>query len=153
MKEGTTHVIDLVFPKDVCNRCSFLLLDVYTSYQGVSGVKDLESIVRESLLRKSIYKATCPLCKQFTGAKSRRSIAGRELPPVLALNTSIYESGMSAQQLWLDALNRNRTYVQPFLNIKGQVDGVDEANEIRYELRVSSLLFSSVFRTSSSFTE
>ena len=44
---------------------------------------------------------------------------------------------MSAQQLWLDNSNRNGTYVQPFVNIRGQVDGVDEVNEIRYELRVS----------------
>ena len=48
---------------------------------------------------------------------------------------------MSAQQLWLDAVNRNGTYVQPFINIRGQVDGVDEANEIRYELRVSGAVF------------
>ena len=44
---------------------------------------------------------------------------------------------MSAQQLWLDNSNRNGTYGQPFVNIRGQVDGVDEVNEIRYELRVS----------------
>ena len=48
---------------------------------------------------------------------------------------------MSAQQLWLDSSNRTGTYVQPFVNIRGQVDGVDEVNEIRYELRVSIAFF------------
>ncbi|KAH8117576.1 ubiquitin carboxyl-terminal hydrolase-domain-containing protein [Phellopilus nigrolimitatus] len=120
-KENMTHVVDLIFPK------SGLVSPASSS--------DFTNIVRESLFRGSAYKATCPLCKQFSTNESRKSIPSKDLPAILALNTSIYESGIASHRLWLDGRHRQGTFVQPFIEIRGQVDGVDEADVVQYELR------------------
>ncbi|THH06212.1 hypothetical protein EW145_g4234 [Phellinidium pouzarii] len=120
-KEGMTHVVDLIFPKSAATSSTSSL--------------DFATIVRDSLLRRSAYKATCPLCKQFSTNESRKSIASADLPPILALNTSIYEPGLATHHLWLDARHRQGTFVQPLVDIRGQVDGVDEAEVVQYELR------------------
>ncbi|KAI5119085.1 hypothetical protein M0805_004858 [Coniferiporia weirii] len=120
-KEGMTHVVDLIFPK--------------ASVTGPTPLPDFSTIVRDSLLRGSAYKATCPLCKQFSTNESRKSIPSADLPPVLALNTSIYEPGLATHRLWLDTRHRHGTFVRPRIEIRGQVDGVDEAEVVQYELR------------------
>lgn len=108
--------------------------------QGPSGQPpsaNFANIVSESLFRGSVYKATCPMCKQFSTNESRKSIPSKDLPSILALNTSIYEAGIASHRLWLDGRYRQGTFVQPFIEVRGQVDGIDEAEVVRYELRVS----------------
>ena len=61
----------------------------------------------------------------------------KELPPILALNTSIYDSGIPSHRLWVDSRPRQGTFVQPFIEIRGQGDGVDDPEVVQYELRVS----------------
>ena len=99
-----------------------------------------ETILRESLFRGNSYKATCPLCKQFTINESRKSISSTDLPAVLAFNTSVYESGIATHRTWIDSRGRQEAFVKPFVNIRGQVDGIDENETIGYELRVGRSL-------------
>ena len=105
--------------------------------QSLTGTMKFDAVIRESLFRSNSYKATCPLCRQYVMNNSRRSISNDNLPIVLALNTSIYETGTAAHQPWLDASNKRGPYIQPFVGIRGQVDGVNEQTEVQYELRVS----------------
>ncbi|EJD06087.1 uncharacterized protein FOMMEDRAFT_78690 [Fomitiporia mediterranea MF3/22] len=120
-KEGMAHVTDMIFPRP--------------SPGNNPPQADFASIIRESLLRSNVYKATCPLCKQFSSNESRKSVPSKDLPPVLALNTSIYEAGNSSHRLWFDSRLRQSNFLQPFVEIRGQVDGVDEAEVVQYELR------------------
>lgn len=55
---------------------------------------------------------------------------------MLAFNTSIYESGLATHRAWLDTRGRQEPFVRPFVDIRGQVDGVDQAETVQYELRV-----------------
>ncbi|KAL5528994.1 hypothetical protein ACEPAG_4968 [Sanghuangporus baumii] len=120
-KEGMAHVTDLMFPK--------------SGPTGQQAALDFATIVRESLLRGNVYKATCPLCKQFSTNESRKSISTKDLPPILALNTSIYESGIPSHRLWIDSRHRQGTFVQSFIEIRGQIEGVDDPEVVQYELR------------------
>lgn len=143
-KESMTHVTDMIFPKHVSrgiSKCRFAELGLTMVIQGTSSQPpqtDFATIVRESLFRGNVYKATCPLCKQFTTNESRKSVSSQDLPPILALNTSIYEAGISSHRLWLDTRYRQGTFAQPFIEIRGQVDGVDDVETVQYELRVST---------------
>lgn len=95
-------------------------------------------MVQESIIRDITHKATCPSCKQFTTFNSRRAILSKDLPPILTINSVIYEPGNPSHKLWLD--NRHETFVKPFIEVRGQVDGVDDAESVLYELRASQLL-------------
>lgn len=97
---------------------------------------DFASILRVSLIRQMTYKATCQTCKQFGAFSSRRSIPSSDLPPVLAVNASVYNE--DNMKLWLD--NRQSRFLSPSVEVRGEVDGVDEAMGVVYELRVSCFL-------------
>lgn len=95
---------------------------------------DFATVLRSSLIREMSYKATCQTCKQFSTFESRRLIASRDLPPILAVNASVYNP--ENLRLWLDT--KHGTFVKPFVEIRGQVDGIDDPEVVLYELRVSS---------------
>ena len=75
------------------------------------------------------YKATCQTCKQFATFSSRRSIPSSELPPVLAVNASVYNE--DNLKIWLDS--RQSRFLSPTVEVSGDVEGVDG---VEYELRV-----------------
>jgi PAB-dependent poly(A)-specific ribonuclease subunit 2 len=52
---------------------------------------------------------------------------------VLAVNASVYNE--DNMKLWLD--NRQSRFLSPSVEVRGEVDGVDEAMGVVYELRVS----------------
>jgi hypothetical protein len=52
---------------------------------------------------------------------------------VLAVNASVYNE--DNLKLWLD--NRQSRFLSPSVEVRGEVDGVDEAVGVVYELRVS----------------
>lgn len=97
---------------------------------------DFSSIVRDSLLGEVTYKATCPFCRRVAVFESRRSLATKDLPPVLAINTSVFNQENS--KFWLDA--KRRRFLTPSIILHGQVDGVDDPEAAVYELRVGVLL-------------
>lgn len=90
------------------------------------------SILRYSLLRQTTHKATCQSCKQFTNFSTKRSIPSRNLPPIIAVNASVYTD--ESLEVWLDA--RNETFLQSRIRIHGQVEGSDVQVAADYQIRV-----------------
>lgn len=78
------------------------------------------------------HKATCQTCKQFATFSSRRSIATKDLPLVLAINASAYNEENHA--FWISS--RTYSFLQPQVEIQGQVEGVDDPEVAVYQLRV-----------------
>lgn len=117
-KDNMTHIVDLTYPRKVPSN-------------EPSPAMDLSSILRHSLLRQLTHKATCQNCKNFTNFTSRRSISSRDLPPILAINACIYNDDNLA--LWLDV--RGQTFLKPQIELRGQVDGVDDQLCTAYAIR------------------
>ncbi|KAJ7168294.1 ubiquitin carboxyl-terminal hydrolase-domain-containing protein [Mycena crocata] len=115
-KENMTHVIDLTYPRPILNEPLPL---------------EFTAILRNALLRQMSHKATCQTCKHFSNFSSRRSIASRDLPPILAVNASVYTP--ESLSYWLD--NRNQTFLKPHIELHGQVEGIDDPESVVYELR------------------
>ena len=70
--------------------------------------------------------------------ESRRSLATKDLPPVLAVNTSVFNQ--ENIKFWLDV--KKRRFLTPNLSLHGQIDGVDDPEVAAYELRVRVLFLS-----------
>ncbi|KZP32520.1 PAB-dependent poly-A-specific ribonuclease subunit PAN2 [Athelia psychrophila] len=116
-KENMTHIVDLLYPRK-------------PSLNKSPQASDFSGILRESLLRQMSHKATCQTCKQFSTFASRRSLATKDLPLVLAVNASAYnEENLS---FWLDDKG---TFLKPTIEIQGQVEGVDDPEIAVYKLR------------------
>ncbi|CAL1703566.1 unnamed protein product [Somion occarium] len=118
-KDQMMHVIDLVYPRKAATN-------------NPEDGTDFPSIVRNSLLRHTSHKASCPACnRQHVSFESQRSIPNYALPPILALNASVYSE--ENHNFWRDA--RRQTFLKPTLELRGQVHGQDEASTVLYELR------------------
>jgi len=133
-----THFVDLLYPRKVCrfvksNRVgSVLTLNLQSNNNEPMPATDFASILRNSLLRQMTHKATCQTCKQFATFSSRRSIATKDLPLVLAINASAYND--ENQTFWLN--HRNQPFLRPQVEIQGQVEGSDDPEVAVYTLRV-----------------
>ncbi|KAH9857626.1 ubiquitin carboxyl-terminal hydrolase-domain-containing protein [Lenzites betulinus] len=117
-KENMTHLIDLIYP-------------VRKPTNDPAQETDFASILRNSLLRRTTHKATCQSCKLFAAFESRRAIRSRDLPPVLAVNAAVHNE--DTQKFWLD--QRRQTFLKPTVELRGQVDGMDDPESVVYELR------------------
>ncbi|KAF8919283.1 PAB-dependent poly-A-specific ribonuclease subunit PAN2 [Mucidula mucida] len=117
-KENVTHIIDLIYPRK-------------TISNEIQPPSDFASILRDSLLRQMTHKATCQSCKHFGTFSSRRSIASKDLPPILALNACLNSD--ETLKIWMD--KRNQTFLQPCVELQGQVEGEDDPEKVTYELR------------------
>ncbi|KAG6878679.1 hypothetical protein C0993_011494 [Termitomyces sp. T159_Od127] len=117
-KDNMTHLVDLTYPR-----------------KGPSNephpATDFPSILRHSLLRQIIHKATCQQCLVPTSFTSRRSIPSRDLPPILAINACIYNE--ENLNLWLDV--KGQTFLQTRIQLFGQADGVDDSIGVEYVIR------------------
>lgn len=99
------------------------------------------NILRKSIFRQITHKATCQTCKQFSTFVSQRSASSGQLPPILAVNASVYDE--ESLSFWQDY--RGSTFLQPKISLRGQVAGVDDTAEVVFSIRVwSSLLFNKV---------
>jgi PAB-dependent poly(A)-specific ribonuclease subunit 2 len=96
---------------------------------------DLNTIIQDSLLREVTYKATCASCRRVSTFESRRSLSTKDLPPVLAVNTAVFDQ--ENIKFWLDA--KKRRFLTQSVRLHGQIDGVDDPEVAVYELRVSVL--------------
>ena len=96
---------------------------------------DFNSIIQDSLLREVTYKATCLFCRRVAVFESRRSLATKDLPPVLAVNTSVFNQ--ENIKFWLDV--KKRRFLTPSISLHGQIDGTDDPETAVYELRVRLL--------------
>ena len=94
---------------------------------------DFGNILRYSLLRQMTHKATCQSCRQFTSFSTKRSIPSRDLPPILAVNACVYNEENLA--VWLDPRN---AFLQPRIQLRGQVEGMDDPVAAEYDIRVCS---------------
>jgi hypothetical protein len=65
--------------------------------------------------------------------ESRRSLSTKDLPPVLAMNTSVFDQ--ENIKFWIDA--KKRRFLTSSVRLHGQIDGVDDPESVVYELRVS----------------
>lgn len=97
---------------------------------------DLNSIIQDSLLREVTYKATCATCRRVSMFESRRLLSTKDLPPVLAINTSVFNQ--ENIKFWLDT--KKKRFLTPTVCLHGQIDGVDDPESAIYELRVPVLL-------------
>ena len=79
-----------------------------------------------------MHKATCQTCRQYTTFTSTRSFASRQLPPYLAVNASVYND--ESFSYWQDS--RGPPFLPPQVSLAGQTGGVDDAEEVLYEVRV-----------------
>ena len=138
-KYNTTHILNMVYPRAVrfahLLSC-FTLLKPINKTGTVEPSQNFNSIIRDSLLSEVTYKATCPFCRRVATFESRRSLATKDLPAVLAINTSVFNQ--ENIKFWLDA--KKRRLLTPSISLHGQVDGVDDPEAAVYELRVGVLL-------------
>lgn len=118
-KENMTHLIDLTYPVR------------RSSSNDLASEMDFASILRNSLLRQTTHKATCQTCKQFATFESRRSIRTRDLPPILAVNAAVHNE--ETHRFWRD--QRRQTFLKPRIELRGQVEGMDDPETVVYELR------------------
>ncbi|KAF9483877.1 hypothetical protein BDN70DRAFT_873274 [Pholiota conissans] len=116
-KPNLMHVVDLVYPKKLT-----------PNEQNASTFAD---VLQSSLFRQISHKSVCPLCKHFATFNSRRSTSTGKLPPILAVNASVYNDENFS--FWQDS--RTTTFLQPQIALRGQVEGVDEEDEVLYEIR------------------
>lgn len=117
-KENITHIIDMIYPRPMSPN------EPYVS-------SDFASIIRNSIIREMSHKATCQTCKHFATFISRRSISTEDLPPILAINTSIYTE--ESMKFWLDT--RQGAFLQSQIELQGEIDGVRDPEIATYELR------------------
>lgn len=133
--ENMTHIVDLLYPRKVSWREQLVfnyLPSIWQSKTNNVVDTDFASVLRSSLLRQMTLKKTCQTCKQFGTFSSRRSIATKDLPLVLAINASAYNEDSHA--IWISS--RSHSFLQPQVELQGQVDGVDDAETAVYRLRV-----------------
>lgn len=90
-------------------------------------------MLRSSLLRSLSHKATCQSCKQFANFTSQRTIPSNELPPILAVNTAVYND--DNLDFWLDS--KGNTFLKPRIQIAGLIGDMDDPLSVWYEIRVS----------------
>jgi len=79
-----------------------------------------------------IHKAACQACKQFATFSSRRSIASRDLPPILAINTGVFNDDI--YKIWVD--NKGQTFLKTTIELRGEINGVDDPDNVVYSLKV-----------------
>ncbi|KAF8201644.1 ubiquitin carboxyl-terminal hydrolase-domain-containing protein [Pholiota molesta] len=116
-KPNLTHVVDLVYPnKPLAHESTFLTFG---------------DILQSSLFRQIAHKAACPFCKHYATFTSRRSTSTRQLPPILAVNASVYNDENFS--FWQDT--RTSTFLQPQISLRGQVGDVDDDDVLLYEIR------------------
>ncbi|KAJ3516724.1 hypothetical protein NLJ89_g949 [Agrocybe chaxingu] len=71
------------------------------------------------------------MCKHFSTLISRRAISSQQLPPILAVNASVYsDESFSFWQDW-----RTSTFLLPRISLRGELDGTDDPEEIAYDVR------------------
>lgn len=98
---------------------------------------DFASILRNSILRSTTHKANCPICsKPYSIFESKRSIASKDLPPILALNAAVFNE--ENLKFWIDG--KRQTFLSGKVEMRGQVDGVDDTETVEYELKVCGFL-------------
>ncbi|KAI0078959.1 hypothetical protein K474DRAFT_1659644 [Panus rudis PR-1116 ss-1] len=118
-KAYTSHVAELVYP-------------MKPIYNEPTEGTDFASILRMSLLRQTTHKAACRSCGKYNAIfETRRSIANQDLPPILAVNASVFSE--ETHKYWKDS--KNKTLLSPTIELRGQVHGQDEYDTVRYELR------------------
>ena len=93
---------------------------------------DFSSVLHASLIRQMSHKATCQTCKQFATFDSKRSIPTRDLPPILALNSNVFNE--ENHEYWLD--HRKQMFLTPTVELHGHVNDTDDPESVTYELRV-----------------
>jgi hypothetical protein len=135
-KHNTTHILNMVYPRAVRFAHPLSCSTPLKPVNKTGTTEDFNSIIRDSLLSEVTYKATCPFCRRVAVFESRRSLATKDLPPVLAVNTSVFNQ--ENIKFWLDA--KKRRFLTPSISLHGQVDGVDDPEAAVYELRVGVLL-------------
>lgn len=143
-RESSSHVIDLVYPRKALSN-------------EPATASDFASILRSSLVRETLSKATCRACHTpASPLRSRRVLPpNSRLPQALSVNAAVHTS----EQLgyWLDGVSapdseHTRTYVPPKLGIDVQGEEVrskgiwndEEMTSFKgaavYTLRVSGFL-------------
>jgi PAB-dependent poly(A)-specific ribonuclease subunit 2 len=100
------------------------------------------SVLRESLLHQMSYRASCQACKQFSNMSTRRSIATRDLPPILAVNAGAPTE--ESIRLWIDG-PKGETFLKTRVEVRGEVGGVEDPEVAVYNLRVCLSLFGCIF--------
>lgn len=89
-------------------------------------------LLKYSLFRPDTYKASCPHCRHFSTFTSTRTISSSQLPPILAVNSAIYNEDILSY--WRET--RNPPFMQPQISLRGQANGVDDREQILYNVRV-----------------
>lgn len=121
-KENMTHLLDLSYPRPSA---------AFPDQLHTQPNPDFAHVVRSSLLRQIHHKATCQTCKRFANFSTKRSIPSRDLPPILSVNACVYNE--ETQSVWLD--RRKERFLSPTLELAGQVEGHDQRDTAKYEVR------------------
>ena len=134
-KRRLTHVVDLVYPNRVSHHENPTRIDTKECQAQANETAPItfSSLVQTSIFQQIPHKAPCQKCKQFSTFISQRSASSRQLPPVLAINASVYNDESFAY--WQD--HRGSTFLQPKITLRGQVSGEDDSEEVEYSVRVS----------------
>ncbi|OBZ75634.1 PAB-dependent poly(A)-specific ribonuclease subunit PAN2 [Grifola frondosa] len=117
-KENLTYIIDMLYPRKPPSN-------------DPSNETDFTSMLQNSLLRQTTHKATCQTCKHFATFETRRSIRSKDLPPILAVNAAVFNE--ETHRFWRD--QRRQTFLKPVIQLRGQLEGMDDPESVIYELR------------------
>lgn len=115
-RDANSRTVDLIYPRKVLSN-------------EVPPPSDFASVLKASLLRETLTKASCRACHAPAAIiRSRRTLSSNEcLPQALSINCSV----LSAEQLrhWLLG-TQGASYVPPHISIRQQDDNLD-IREIR----------------------
>ncbi|EIN08045.1 hypothetical protein PUNSTDRAFT_70027 [Punctularia strigosozonata HHB-11173 SS5] len=118
-KANLTHVIDMVYPR----------ANISANTQPAP---DISSVLSDSLRRQTTHRATCQSCRKMTVFETTRIIPAKDLPPILAVNASVYNE--ESLKIWQDG--RRHRFLTPTTRVKC---GDSEEDVVEYELRAMTI--------------
>jgi len=132
-KSYSTRTLDMLYPLKV-NHWRILpnFFAKFCEQTGDRPPLNFTELLKYSLFRSDTHKASCPHCRHFSTFTSTRSIASSQLPPILAVNSSIYND--ETLSYWSDS--RNPPFMHSQIPLHGEVHGVIDEEEVLYNVRV-----------------
>ncbi|EMD34423.1 hypothetical protein CERSUDRAFT_117294 [Gelatoporia subvermispora B] len=124
IKTNVMHIVDMVYPYPAhqANKDA-------TNETGTSGFANL---LRRSLSRVSQHKGACPDCGKHGILQTRREVATRHLPAILAVNAAVYSEESLSH--WKDR-PRGERFISPVIHLTADVLDKPDEMPVMYELR------------------
>ncbi|OCH89095.1 PAB-dependent poly-A-specific ribonuclease subunit PAN2 [Obba rivulosa] len=121
-KKSMMHIVDMVYPHPTSTK---------DNNPGI-GACGFSGVLRRSLSRTSQHKGICPDCGKYSVIQTRRQVATRDLPPILAVNAAVYNE--DSLNHWKDK-PRGERFVRENILVTGDLIHDEDVEPVEYELR------------------